>query len=67
MSNLQKDNVQNEIEKIKKEINLLQNKLKKNKRKNQNQFKNGLKHIRNILVKKDKGQIFIKPKIYIYI
>ena len=67
MSNLQKDNVQNEIEKIKKEINLLQNKLKKNKRKNQNQFKNGLIHIRNILVKKDKGQIFIKPKIYIYI
>ena len=40
MSNLQ----QNEIEQINKEINLLQDRLKKNE-KSQNQFQNGLIHI----------------------
>ena len=40
----------NEIEHINKEINLLQDLLKKNE-KNQNQFQNGLMQIRRIRVK----------------
>ena len=40
MSNLQKDIIQNEIDQINKEINLLQDRLKKNK-KSLNQFKMG--------------------------
>ena len=63
MSNLQKDNIQNEIDQINKEINLLQDRLKKNE-KSLNQFKNGLMQTRRIRVKKDKGQIFLKPKKY---
>ena len=43
----------NEIEHINKEINLLQDRLKINK-KNLNQFQNGLRHIRKIRVKKGK-------------
>ena len=54
---------QNEIEQINKEINLLQDRLKKNE-KSQNQFQNGLNQIRRIRVKKDKGQIFLKAKKY---
>ena len=46
MSNLQ----QNEIDQIKKDIDLLQDRLKKNE-KSQNQFQNGLLHIRRIRVK----------------
>ena len=42
---------QNEIEQINKEINLLQDRLKKNE-KSLNQFQNGLRHIRKIRVKK---------------
>ena len=57
MSNLQ----QNEIEQINKEINLLQDRLKKNE-KSQNQFQNGLMQIGRIRVKK--GLIFLKPKKY---
>ena len=53
----------NEIEHINKEINLLQDRLKKNE-KSQNQFQNGLNQIRRIRVKKDKGQIFLKAKKY---
>ena len=41
----------NEIEHINKEINLLQDRLKKNK-KSQNQFQNGLMQIKIIQVKK---------------
>ena len=44
-------NIQNEIEQIKKEIDLLQDRLKKNE-KSLNQFQNGLIHIRRIRVKK---------------
>ena len=44
MSNLQKNN---EIERINKEINLLQDLLKKNE-KSQNQFQNGLMQFRRI-------------------
>ena len=43
---------QNEIEQINKEINLLQDRLKKNE-KSLNQFQNGLMHIRRIQVKKE--------------
>ena len=41
MPNLQQNNIQNEIGLIEKEINLLQDKLKKNE-KSQNQFQNEL-------------------------
>ena len=42
MPNTQENNIQNEIEPINKEMNLLQDRLKKNE-KSQNQFQNGLK------------------------
>ena len=51
MPNTQENNIQNEIEPINKEMNLLQDRLNKNE-KSQNQFKNGLKQIRRIQVKK---------------
>ena len=51
MPNLQQNNIQNETEQIKKEINLLQDRLKKNE-KSQKRFKNGLMHIERIRVKK---------------
>ena len=60
MLNIQQNN---EIEHINKEINLLQNRLKKNE-KSQNHFQNGLMQIGRIRVKKDKGRIFLKPKKY---
>ena len=63
MPNPLQNNIQNEIEQINKEINLLQDRLKKNE-KSQNQFQNGLNQIRRIRVKKDKGQIFLKAKKY---
>ena len=53
MSNLQQNNIQNEIEQIKKEIDLLQYRLKKNE-KSRNHFKNGLRNIGRIRV--NKGQ-----------
>ena len=52
-----------EIIYINNEINLLQDLLKKHK-KIQNQFQNGLALIGKIRVKKDKEQIFFKPKKY---
>ena len=55
MPNLQQNN---EIEHINKEINLLQDLLKKYE-KSQSQFQNGLMQIRRI-----KGLIFLKPKKY---
>ena len=61
--NAQQNNIQNEIDHINKEINLLQDILQKNE-KSQNQFQNGLLQIKRIQVKKDKGQIFLKPKNY---
>ena len=51
MPNTQHNNIQNEIEQINKEINLLQDRLKKNE-KSQNQFQNGLMQIGIIRVKK---------------
>ena len=53
----------NEIEHINKEINLLQDRLKKNE-KSLNQFQNGLMPLRSIRVKKDKGHIFLRSKKY---
>ena len=44
MPNLQQNNIQSENEEINKEITLLQDRLKKNE-KSQNQFQNGLIHI----------------------
>ena len=40
----------------------MQDRIKKKSKKSQNQFQNGLMQIKRIQVKKDKGQIFIKPK-----
>ena len=51
MPNPQQNNIKNEIEQIEKEINLLQDRLKKNE-KSQNQFQNGLMHIGRMQVKK---------------
>ena len=56
--------MQNEIEQIKKDINILQDRLKKDE-KSLNQFQNGLMRIKKTQVKKkDKGRIFFKPKKY---
>ena len=51
----------NEIEHIKKEINLLQDLLKKNE-KNQNQFQNGLMQIRRIRVQQGQDKSFSNQK-----
>ena len=51
----------NEIEHINKEINLLQDLLKKNE-KNQNQFQNGLMQIIRIRVKKGQDKSFSNQK-----
>ena len=53
--------MQNEIEQIKKEIDLLQDRLKKNE-KSQNQFENGLMHIGRIRVKKRQRADLSKTK-----
>ena len=60
MSNTQQNNIQNEIEQIKKK-NLLQDSLKKNK-KSQNQFQNGLMDIKNTSIKKTKNRSFSNQK-----
>ena len=52
----------NEIEHINKEINLLQDRLKKNK-KSQNQFQNGLMQIKIIQVKKGRRTNLSQTKI----
>ena len=61
MSNTQQNNIQNEIEQIKKEIDLLQDRLKKNE-KSLNQFQNGLMHIRKIRVKKGQRTLLFQTK-----
>ena len=55
-------NQNNEIEPINKEINLLQDLLKKNE-KSKNQFQNGLMRIGRLRVKQGQ-RIFPKPKKY---
>ena len=62
MFNIQQNKIQNEIEQIKKEINLLQDRLKKNK-KSQNQFQNGLMQIKIIQVKKGRRTNLSQTKI----
>ena len=52
---------QNEIEQINKEINLLQDRLKKNE-KSQNQFQNELMQIGRIQVKKGQRRTFSNQK-----
>ena len=52
---------QNEIEQIKKEIDLLQDRLKKIE-KSQNQFRNGLMEIKRMRVKKGQRLHFSKTK-----
>ena len=47
------------LSKSKKKIELLQDRLKKNA-KHQNQFQNGLMQIKRIQLKKDKGRILFK-------
>ena len=61
MSNTQQNNIQNEIELIKKEIDLLQDRLKKNE-KSLNQFQNGLMYIRKIRVKKGQRTVLFQTK-----
>ena len=63
MYNINIQNLQqnSEIMYINKEMNLLQDLLKKNE-KIQNQFQNGLARIGKYQQKKDKEQIFFKPK-----
>ena len=55
MSNLQQNEIenviQNEIEQVRRKINLWKDKLKKNE-KSQNQFQNGLKQVKNNTDKK---------------
>ena len=51
MPNTQQNNIRDEIEQIKKEIDLLQDRLKKNE-KSPNQFQHGLMQIRRMRVKK---------------
>ena len=60
MSNTQQNN---EVEHINKEINLLQDRLKKNE-KSQNQFQNELMQIGRIQVKKGQRRTFSKQKKY---
>ena len=61
MPNLQQNNIQNEIEQINKEINLLQDRLTKNK-KSLNQFQNRLMQIRRIRVKKGQRKYLSQTK-----
>ena len=61
MPNTQQNNVQNEIEQTNREINLLQDMLKK-KEKSLNQFQNGLLQIGRIRVKKGQRTYRSKTK-----
>ena len=61
MPNTQQNNIRDEIEQIKKEIDLLQDRLKKNE-KSLNQFQNGLMLIKKIRVKKGQKQDFFQTE-----
>ena len=56
---------QNEMEQVRKEIDILQDRLKKNKI-SQNQFKNGLMHRKNTSKQRAKGGSFSNQKITKY-
>ena len=62
MPNTQHNNIQNEIEQINKEINLLQDRLKKNE-KSQDRFQNGLMQIKRKRVKKGQRTNLFQTKI----
>ena len=66
MPNTQQNNIQNEIEQINKEINLMQDRFKKNKKKVKGEkiSKCVNAHQNNRSKKKDKGRIFLKPRKY---
>ena len=61
MSNLQQNEIQSETEQVKKEINLLQKRLKKYE-KSQNEFQNGLMGVKRIPVKKRQRKDFSHTK-----
>ena len=61
MLNPQQNKMQNEIEQIKKDINILQDRLKKDE-KSLNQFQNGLMRIKKTQVKKRQRQDFFQTK-----
>ena len=61
MKNTQQNNIQKENKQIKKEIDLLQDRLKKNE-KSQNQSQNGLMHIKRIWVQKRQRQDSFQTK-----
>ena len=61
MKNTQQNNIQKENKQIKKEIDLLQDRLKKNE-KSLNQFQNGLMLIKKIRVKKGQKQDFFQTE-----
>ena len=65
MSISQQNEIQNEIEWVKREINLLQDRLKKNRK---NQFQNVLVRVKKIRIKKKTKQtktgFFFRPKEY---
>ena len=61
MSNPQQNEIHSEIERVKKEINLLQKRLKKNE-KSQNKFQNGLMRVKRIPVKKRQRKDFSQTK-----
>ena len=61
MPNIQQNNIQDEIEHISKEINLLQDRLNKNE-KSQNQFQNGLMHTKRIRVRKGRRTDLFQTK-----
>ena len=56
MSNQQQNEIRNEIEQIRREINLLQDRLKKNA-KSKNQFQNGLKQVKKIRIRKRQSKL----------
>ena len=65
MLNIQQKEIQNEIERIRKEINLLQDRLKKNEKKKQRMFQNELKNVekrRNKLKQIVKKRFFLGQK-----
>ena len=63
MPNPQQNKIQNKTEQIKKEINLLQDRLNKKRKKSESISKWVNAH-QKIRLKKDKGRIFFKPKKY---
>ena len=64
MSNIHQNKIQNEIQQIKKDISLLQDRLKKNTKKSESIIKMGQCKSKEYESKKDKDRIFLKPTKY---